>query len=47
LPTNRLAPTTNSHLNESQGSQNANSHQQDKAMSAKTIGIIQVKGGAG
>jgi chromosome partitioning protein len=34
-------------LNESQGNQNANSRQQEKAMSAKTIGIIQVKGGAG
>jgi len=34
-------------LNDSQGNQNANSRQQEKAMSAKTIGIIQVKGGAG
>jgi Mrp family chromosome partitioning ATPase len=34
-------------LNESQGSPNADSRQQKKAMSTKTIGIIQVKGGAG
>jgi len=34
-------------LNESQGKPNANSRKQEKAMSAKTIGVIQVKGGAG
>ena len=47
LHTMRLALATNSHLNEHQGTQNANSRQQEKTVSAKTIGIIQVKGGAG
>ena len=47
MPANRLALATNSHLNKSQENQNANSRQQEKSMSVKTIGVIQVKGGAG